>query len=77
MEFQPGEDGTVKLPDGNSLKPMTLYALFQDASEAAVQQVIEEPAAVETVAAETAATEATIVETAAVETAAPETTEGA
>ena len=35
--FQPGEDGTVKLPEGNTLKPMTLYALFQDASEATVE----------------------------------------
>ena len=37
VEFQPGEDGTVKLPEGNTLKPMTLYALFQDASEATVE----------------------------------------
>ena len=35
VEFQPGEDGTVNLPEGNLLRPMTLYALFQDASEAA------------------------------------------
>ena len=35
VEFQPGEDGTVKLPDGSSLKPMTLYALYQTADEAA------------------------------------------
>ena len=35
VEFQPGEDGTVKLPEGNTLKPMTLYALFQDADEVA------------------------------------------
>ena len=37
VEFQPGEDGTVKLPEGNTLKPMTLFALFQDASEATVE----------------------------------------
>jgi hypothetical protein len=37
LEFQPGDDGTVKLPEGNTLKPMTLYALFQDASEATVE----------------------------------------
>ena len=37
VEFQPGEDGTVKLPEGNTLRPMTLYALFQDASEATVE----------------------------------------
>jgi len=35
VEFQPNEDGTVKLPEGSTLKPMTLYALFQDASEVA------------------------------------------
>ena len=35
VEFQPAEDGTVNLPDGNTLRPMTLYALFQDASEVA------------------------------------------
>ena len=78
VEFQPGEDGTVKLPEGNTLKPMKLYALFQDASEVAA----EAPA--ETVPVETAATEAVPVEPAPVETtvasaetAAPETTEGA
>ena len=62
VEFQPGEDGTVKLPEGSTLKPMTLYALFQDASE---------------VAAESAPAEAAPEETTPVETAAPETTEGA
>ena len=36
LEFQPSEDGTVTLPEGNTLRPMTLYALFQDASEVAV-----------------------------------------
>ena len=78
VEFQPGEDGTVKLPEGNTLKPMKLYALFQDASEVAA----EAPA--ETVPVETSATEAVPVEPAPVETtvasaetAAPETTEGA
>ena len=69
VEFQPGEDGTVKLPEGNTLKPMTLYALFQDASEVTAETDSSSPA--ETAAAETPAT------TAAVETAAPETTEGA
>ena len=48
VEFQPGEDGTVNLPEGNTLRPMTLYALFQDASEVA-----------ETAPAETAAPETT------------------
>ena len=67
VEFQPGEDGTVKLPEGSTLKPMTLYALFQDASEVAA----------ESAPAETAPEETTPVETTPVETAAPETTEGA
>ena len=75
MEFQPAEDGTVKLPEGNTLKPMTLYALFQDASEVAAEAAPEEPAPVETTAAsaETAAPETT----AATEATVPETTEGA
>ncbi len=53
VEFQPGEDGTVKLPEGNTLKPMTLYALFQDASEVAAESVPAETAPVETAAPET------------------------
>ena len=53
VEFQPGEDGTVKLPEGNNLKPMTLYALFQDASEVAAESVPAETAPAETAAAET------------------------
>ncbi|MEF2838728.1 MAG: hypothetical protein U0N82_13520 [Oscillospiraceae bacterium] len=44
LEFQPSEDGTVKLPEGNTLRPMTLYALFQDASEAAAAMPAEAPA---------------------------------
>ena len=31
--FAPDEDGVVELPDGTHLEPMTLYALFEDASE--------------------------------------------
>jgi len=61
VEFQPGEDGTVNLPEGNTLRPMTLYALFQDASEVAAESETEEIAEAET--------EAVDVE--------PETTEGA
>ena len=45
LQFQPGEDGTVVLPEGNVLYPMTLYALFQDASEAAATESAAEPAA--------------------------------
>jgi len=48
IEFQPGEDGTVNLPEGNTLRPMTLYALFQDASEVAAESASAETAAPET-----------------------------
>ena len=68
LEFQPDETGIVKVPDGTTLKPMTLYALVQDADEV--------PA--ETVPAETTAAEAAPVDTtAAAETAPVETTQGA
>ena len=79
VEFQPGEDGTVKLPEGNILRPMTLYALFQDASEVTAtadeEAAPEEPAPVETTvaSAETSSPETT----AATEANVPETTEGA
>ena len=75
LEFQPGEDGTVTLPEGNTLRPMTLYALFQDASEAGnLIQPAEEAA--ETVAETAPATEAA-TEAAAETEAVIETTEGA
>ena len=83
MEFQPGEDGTVKLPEGNTLRPMTLYALFQDASEVvaeaapAEETVPAETASAETVPVTTAPVETVPATTAAAETEAPETTEGA
>ncbi len=32
--FEPDETGTVKLPQGNILEPMTLYAYFEDAATA-------------------------------------------
>ena len=48
VEFQPAEDGTVNLPDGNTLRPMTLYALFQDASEVTAEAAPAETAAPET-----------------------------
>ena len=47
VEFQPAEDGTVNLPDGNTLRPMTLYALFQDASEVTAEAAPAETAAPE------------------------------
>lgn len=63
LEFQPDETGIVAIPEGTSLKPMTLYALFQDASEA--QEITEAPA------------ETAPAETAPAETAPAETTQGA
>ena len=48
VEFQPAEDGTVNLPEGNTLRPMTLYALFQDASEVTAEAAPAETAAPET-----------------------------
>ena len=48
VEFQPAEDGTVNLPEGNTLRPMTLYALFQDASEVSAEEAPAETAAPET-----------------------------
>ena len=73
LEFQPGEDGTVILPEGNTLRPMTLYALFQDASEAAA--AIEAPAA--EVPAVTEVPETEVPETEAPETEAPAETDAA
>lgn len=32
--FQPDESGRVSIPEGNTLEPMTLYALFEDADAA-------------------------------------------
>jgi len=31
--FAPEEDGVIELPDGTKLEPMTLYALFEDATD--------------------------------------------
>lgn len=77
VEFPSSEDGTVKLPEGTTLRPMVLYALFQDASEVSAEPATPETAPVETTSAETAPIETSSVETTAAETAAPETTEGA
>ncbi len=35
VEFEPDATGTVAIPEGNTLRPMVLYALFQTAEEAA------------------------------------------
>lgn len=70
LEFVPDETGVVKLPEGTTLKPMTLYAFIQNENE--VQQITEVPA--ETTAETTAAAvNETLAETAAETTAAPET----
>ena len=53
LQFQPDEEGKVTIPDGTTLKPMTLYALFQNPGEA----TITEASASATTAAD-AATEA-------------------
>ena len=42
LQFQPDEEGKVVIPDGTILKPMTLYALFQNPDE---QTVAPAPAA--------------------------------
>ena len=49
LEFQPDPTtGKVAIPEGTSLKPMTLYALFEDASS--VSTPIEIPAETEAAA---------------------------
>lgn len=40
LVFQPDSSGTVDIPEGTSLTPMTLYALFEDA--AAAQETVPE-----------------------------------
>lgn len=72
LEFQPDETGIVKIPKGTTLRPMTLYAFFQNEGE--VQEITEVPA--ETAAAKTVAAE-TAAETVPAETAPAETTQGA
>ena len=59
LEFQPDPTtGKVAIPEGTNLKPMTLYALFEDAS--AVSTPVEIPAETEApAAAETEAHEST------------------
>ena len=59
LEFQPDPTtGKVAIPEGTNLKPMTLYALFEDAS--AVSTPVEIPAETEApAAAETEAPEST------------------
>lgn len=51
LVFQPDESGRVTIPEGNSLEPMTLYALFEDIGSAS--SVSQETATVETTPQET------------------------
>ena len=54
LEFQPdATTGKVAIPEGTTLKPMTLYALFEDAASASTP--IEVPAETEAAPAETTA----------------------
>ena len=55
LVFQPDDTGRVSIPEGTSLTPMTLYALFEDAGSAAVIETIPDEA--------TAAAETTVPET--------------
>ena len=71
LEFQPDETGRVAIPDGTVLKPMTLYALFQDADS------VTEPVTVPAETTAEAIAETIAETTATVETTVPETTEGA
>lgn len=51
LVFQPDESGRVTIPEGNSLEPMTLYALFEDIGSAS--SVSQETAPVESASQET------------------------
>lgn len=52
LQFQPDEEGKVAIPEGTTLKPMTLYALFQNPGEQTAAPT-EEPTAAATEAPET------------------------
>lgn len=47
LMFQPDESGHVSIPEGNTLEPMTLYALFEDADSASTVSVETLPATTE------------------------------
>lgn len=53
LEFQPDEEGKVAIPSGTTLRPMTLYAHFEDEGAASATTPAEAPAdpAAETTAA--------------------------
>ena len=42
LQFQPDEEGKVAIPEGTTLKPMTLYALFQNPGEQTTAPASEE-----------------------------------
>ena len=44
LQFQPDAEGKVAIPEGTTLKPMTLYALFQDPGEQAAAPASAEDA---------------------------------
>ena len=52
LQFQPDEEGKVAIPEGTTLKPMTLYALFQNPGEQTAAPA-EAPTAAATEAPET------------------------
>ena len=52
LQVQPDEEGKVAIPEGTTLKPMTLYALFQNPGEQTAAPA-EEPTAAATEAPET------------------------
>ena len=52
LQFQPDKEGKVAIPEGTTLKPMTLYALFQNPGEQTAAPA-EEPTAAATEAPET------------------------
>ena len=53
LQFQPDAEGKVAIPEGTTLKPMTLYALFQNPDEAAATASTEPTAAAAAEATET------------------------
>ena len=57
LQFQPDDEGKVSIPDGVTLKPMTLYALFQNPGEQTTIPTASAETTGETTAETTAATE--------------------
>lgn len=57
LQFQPDDEGKVSIPDGVTLKPMTLYALFQNPGEQTTIPTASAETTGETTAETTPATE--------------------